>query len=111
MNILKHREEVENLLKERPHLRDNDDKLLANIWYKTLKLNNINPDEITAKNLLSYISQGVMPKTESIRRIRQKLQQEFPELRGKKYNKRHGLQKGVIKQLNETPEIKKGGRP
>lgn len=111
MNILKHREVVEKLLKENPALRDDDNRLVANVWNKNLIHNKINPLEISAYRLLEILSKGSLPNTESIRRIRQKLQQEFPELRGEKYNKRHSLQDSVKEQLFETPELKKGGRP
>lgn len=111
MNILKHKDLVEKLLKKHPELKDDDNRLVANVWSKNLIHNKINPLEISADELLRILSKGLLPNTESIRRIRQKLQQEFPELRGKKYLKRHGLQDSVKEQLYETPEIKLGGKP
>ena len=106
MNILKHKDEVIKLLKSNPHLKDDDNKLIANIWYSQIK-----DKQYTAFEFLELFSEGKVANPQSIRRIRRKLQEEFPELRGKKWEKRHKEQKNVKEQLYTTPELYLGGTP
>jgi hypothetical protein len=69
---------------------------LANIWYiRSEKL-----DE-GAMDFLNTIAEGKLPSSESIRRVRQKLQELNPKLRGKLYNKRHKMQTQVKQELHE----------
>ncbi len=96
MNILSAKDTVETLLIKHPHLRDDDNKLIANIWYHESK--NMGITELYV--FLNAMAQSKFYSPESIRRIRAKLQEERPELRGELYEKRHGLQREVINQLN-----------
>jgi hypothetical protein len=79
------------------HLRDSDEKLIATIYYLE-----IGPDMIknmSAMEFLHYYSSGRLPSAESIRRLRQSLQEKEPELRGKLYNERksqeHTVRAGI----------------
>tara|TARA_R110000744_G_scaffold148263_2_gene261280 strand:+ start:355 stop:690 length:336 start_codon:yes stop_codon:yes gene_type:complete len=111
MNILKNKDIVLSLLQKQIHLRDNDFKLLANVWHKHITNLGIDAKNYTAYDLLLMLADGKLPNSESVRRIRQKLQEEFKDLRGTNYTKRHN-QKGKVKeQLYNTPEILKGGTP
>ena len=74
---------ITDLLTNYSHLRDNDSKLLANVWYKQIQTK-----DMTVSNFLQLISEGVLVNPESVRRCRQLLQEQHPELRGEKYNKR-----------------------
>ena len=74
---------ITNLLTDYPHLRDNDSKLLANVYYKQLS-----DKSMTATLFLQVMSNGELVNPESVRRCRQLLQEQYPELRGEKYNKR-----------------------
>ena len=87
---------VKNLLTNHPHLRDNDNKLLANVWYQS-----IIPLEEAWLDFLALIASGDLPSSESIRRCRQKLQELNPELRGELWDKRHKMQTQVKKELKE----------
>ena len=80
MSLVKDR--VKALLVKHPHLRDSDNKLIANIWNQDLLKMGINPLDRTANFLLSLYSQSRLTNAESIRRVRQKLQEENPQLRG-----------------------------
>ena len=91
-------DKVINLLTKHPSLRDSDERLTANIWYNNIK----NVKEINAITLLSRFAEGKLPSYESISRCRRKVQEEKPELRGKKWFKRHTKQ-AIIKQ--EVKEI------
>ena len=111
MNILKNKDIVLNLLQNHIHLRDNDFKLLANVWHKHFTNLGIDPGMHSASFLLAMLAEGKLPNSESVRRIRQKLQEEFKDLRGVNYAKRHNQKKKVKEQLYNTPEILKGGTP
>lgn len=76
---------VENLLKNYPHLRDSDNKLISTIWFNE---SDISLNNITAYEFLKNYCNGLYTNAESIRRIRQKLQENFIELRGNSYKKR-----------------------
>ena len=92
---------VVNLLTKHPSLRDSDERLAANIWYNNIK----NVDEIDAITLLSRFAEGKLPSYESISRCRRKLQEEKPELRGKKWEKRHSKQRVIKEQIKEIGAI------
>jgi hypothetical protein len=90
-------DKVINLLTKYPSLRDSDERLTANIWYNAT--NNIK--EINAITLLSRFAEGKLPSYESISRCRRKIQEEKPDLRGKKWAKRHSKQKVIKDQIKE----------
>ena len=90
-------DKVINLLTKHPSLRDSDERLTANIWYNNIK----NVKEINAITLLSRFAEGKLPSYESISRCRRKIQEEKPELRGKKWAKRHSKQKIIKEQIKE----------
>lgn len=77
---------VKYLLIKYPHLRDSDNKLIANIWHE--QIGKDKAIEFTAFDFLSSFSNGNLISPESIRRIRQKIQEQNPELRGLSYKKR-----------------------
>lgn len=87
---------VKSLLNKHPKLRDNDNKLLATVWYH--KMEKIEESVI---DFLHILAEGELPSSESIRRCRQKLQELNPELRGELWSKRHKMQKQVIDELKE----------
>ena len=78
---------VEKLLTISPPLRDNDERLMANIWAKYIGEHELN--DMDAKDLLSSLAKGLLPSYESISRCRRKLQEECPNLRGEKWHERH----------------------
>jgi hypothetical protein len=87
------KDKVLELLKRHPHLRDSDEKLTANIWL------NESRGVVTAYDLLNLYANGGLTNAESIRRCRQKIQMENPELRGSSYEKRHAKQTKIKEQL------------
>jgi len=100
-NIL---DKVINLLTDHPSLRDSDERLTANIWHDHIK----NVDEIDALTLLSRFAEGKLPSYESISRCRRKVQEEKPELRGKKWFKRHAKEAIIKKQVKEIGALLNG---
>ena len=76
---------VKEVLENYPETRDDDNKLLLKVW-------EIEKPEIKERFYTFFkamLISGALSHFESIRRIRQKLQQEYPHLRGERYNIRH----------------------
>ena len=94
INLLK--DKIYKLLVNNGHLRNSDLKLIACIWYSEVP--NIN--DLTAYEFLQKFSNGQLTNPESIRRSRQKVQEEIPALRGTNYKKRQENQTNIKKQLN-----------
>ena len=98
--MFKHLSVVEEYLNKYPKLRDNDDKLVANIWHKALCSKDLQPKTITATKFLKIYSEGKLPSASSIKRCRRKLQEEKKELRGKLWELRHQIEKDVIEEVH-----------
>jgi len=94
MKINTKKELVIQLLNEFPHLRDDDNKLIATIWKRELKTR-----DLTAMGFLQLYADKMLTNAESIRRCRQKVQELMPELRGSKYKARHESAKQTVDQL------------
>jgi hypothetical protein len=94
---LHNKDVIIDLLTNKEHLRDNDQALIANIWWRELVTQG--KDKSTAFELLKVFSEGKLSNPESIRRARQKIQEEQPELRGESYRARHREQDNVKEQL------------
>jgi len=90
MKIKNIKEVVKNLLTNKPHLKEDDRKLIATIWYKELQSCGLDPYKCSAINFLDLFVAKKITHPESIRRCRAKLQELYPELRGVNYHKRKG---------------------
>jgi hypothetical protein len=92
--------EVENkvleILKLVPETRD-DDNLLLSHYLETLE--DFEPNNFVQSGILEN---GIATKFKSVERCRRKLQADKPELRGKRWEKRHEAQESFI-------EYSKGG--
>ena len=86
---MKTKDKVRYWLLEHDHLRDNDNKLCANIWNEELK-RFIIFEKSSVRDFLRLYSLGKLTSAPSIKRARAKLQEEEPALRGKKYYMRKG---------------------
>ena len=73
-------DEVTKLLTKYPSLRDNDERLMANIWSSHIG----NLEDIDGKEILHMLANHKLPSYESISRSRRKLQETKPYLRGEK---------------------------
>ena len=94
---LHNKDVIIDLLTNKEHLRDNDQALIANIWWRELVTQG--KDKSTAFEMLKVFSEGKLSNPESIRRARQKIQEEQPELRGESYRARHREQDNIKEQL------------
>ena len=82
--ILKIQDQVQMLLEKYPKCRDNDNRLfmvLILIIDKDLKNESV---EVFTKKFIN----GVYPAMESVTRVRRKVQNQFPHLRGESYVER-----------------------
>lgn len=90
VKILKTRETLEGLLERNPEYRDDDERLAAAFWYKQLYNAGYDLKTLSAYDLLKiYASNQLLTSADTIVRARAKLQENRPDLRGKKYNERH----------------------
>lgn len=99
MKILNVRTIVESLLKTSEPCRNSDARLLASIWAHFL---GEDVDKMNATDLLNKISGNEMPNPESIRRMRQKLQEINPDYRGTTYVPRQQEQKPVREDIKKV---------
>jgi hypothetical protein len=91
--------QVKEALEYNVYLRDSDHKLVAWIWRKELK-NHWGDDVINLLNM------DKLTNWESIARVRRKIQEENPELRGSEYEQRKDKSVEVGMNLSEyKPEL------
>ncbi len=83
---------VFSVLTDYPDTRDDDKLLLMTIWEKES-----NATEIS--ELFKELIENKISHFESIRRMRQKIQEKHPSLRGKKWDIRHKMEGCVCDQL------------
>ena len=88
-------DEVERLLTKYPPLRDDDERLMANLWG-----NHLGPlDNISGKDVICMLAKHKLPSYESVSRCRRKIQQTNPELRGEKWTERQRRAKKIKKEI------------
>ena len=87
---MKTKEVVRELLTIKPHLRDNDNMLIAAYWWKELKRKEIDPNKMNGLEFMQMFANNKLTNIKTIERMRRKLQEECPELRGKAYELRKG---------------------
>ena len=104
MKINKTKDKVIYLLKQYPALRDDDSRLIANYWNVELQAKNISTTESKMYELLQMVASRELATPESIVRMRRKVQEDIVELRGHEYNRRHGEQKTVQRDLGYNIE-------
>lgn len=82
-HIFRAADRVEHYLKHYPPLRDDDNRLVANIWADELKHKGM-----SQRDCLYAVSKGVLTASDSITRSRRKLQEHNPKYRGNKWESR-----------------------
>ena len=73
---------VKHLLAESPRYRDNDQLLVARIWWEEMTAIGINPNVASAKQLMDLMVDNRLTQPDTIKRARRKVQEHFPNLRG-----------------------------
>jgi hypothetical protein len=104
MSAFKHLPIVQEYLEKYPKLRDDDDRLVANIWHKVLCSMDLIPKEITAAKFLKLLSESELPSASSIKRCRRKLQEHNEELRGVLWELKHKKAEETAKEAVELKE-------
>lgn len=93
---------VKQLLEKNPHLRDDDSKLIANVWHKELG-GAENVAKMNGVQLLTVIAEGqTLTSADSITRARRKAQENNLHLRGEKYLSRMNHEKQVKEFIHKT---------
>jgi len=95
MKIFNLATEIQHALQKHSVLRDDDNRLIANIWFKRLPT----IDRLSGRELLMMIAKGKLPSFESISRCRRKIQQEDESLRGKLWAERHQIANDIRKEI------------
>ena len=88
---------VTRLLTVESDLRDNDRRLICNIWWKSVA----NPKLLTFEDFIKLYIKGKVPESDSITRCRRKVQEENKDLRGESWDLRHGLEDEIKDELKE----------
>lgn len=83
---------VYSVLTDFPRSRDDDRLLLTTIWLKEMK-------DLENPDFLYHFVSGSLSNPETITRIRRKLQEQHPCLRGEKWEIRHQMEGAVCQQL------------
>ena len=97
--LKKNKQKVMENLKTYENMRDSDLELLSQMWAGEIVSYGHNPDKISAFDFLKNLADGKFSSPESIVRVRRKLQEQHPELRGKKWEQRHRAQEVVKEEL------------
>jgi len=82
------KEKVKLLLVEHPSTKDNDNELVCWFWYYESKNENKN---FSFLDFLTQYKNNNFTNSDNITRVRRKLQEQYPSLRGKTYNKRQNI--------------------
>lgn len=95
------RQRIEQVLIEFPHCRDDDHKLIANIWQKEIleRHGKEGYNKLTGHEVLAQFAKHQLSSPESIRRMRQKIQELQPVLRGNTYRERQKHQSKVKREI------------
>ena len=95
---MKTKDKVEFLLETLPYLRDDDNKLLLKVWaFQNPKLRD---KDFYFIDFAMDLMKDKYANSESVRRSRQKLQEQNEELRGFKYKSRSKAQVQVRDNIN-----------
>tara|TARA_R110000823_G_scaffold98500_1_gene213358 strand:+ start:789 stop:1112 length:324 start_codon:yes stop_codon:yes gene_type:complete len=86
---MKTKEKVKFWLEKYPSLKDDDNRLCANIW--ATEIGEVAGVTNKIEDFLIAYASNKLTSAHSIERMRRKLQEEYPELRGEKYNLRKGI--------------------
>jgi hypothetical protein len=90
---------VKSALTDYPELRDSDAKLIAILWTVELSESGYALSNLPTQKFMQILADGKLTSSETITRVRRRLQEQYPELRGAKYNQRQANQEKVKKDL------------
>jgi len=99
-------DKVEVILSTYPQSRDNDNLLISTVWYSEIEDKNIR-----TAIFLRKIANGELTSTESICRVRRKVQEQNPHLRGERWKLRHEKADEVRREVSESRGYTRGEGP
>lgn len=98
------KELVENILENKIETRDNDSILVIEVWKLELKNLGYHPTLSEIKVFYDLYSNNKLSNSESITRVRRKLQEHNPRLRGDLYGVRHDYTDEIKHQIKTFPK-------
>jgi len=95
------KQRIEAILISLPHCRDDDQRLMANVWAQEIiaRIGQTGYNNMKGDELLGEFAKHKLSNPESIRRMRQKIQELHPVLRGDNYKERQRHQKTVKQEV------------
>lgn len=93
------KDDVRELLEKYPEYRDNDNRLVSAYYYVKYGGKEVF-DNISAFQFLKDFAEGRFPLPDYITRVRRKLQEQNPNLRGDKWVERHKLEDDTRDEIN-----------
>lgn len=100
--ISRTKDRIIKLLTRYPEFRDNDERLIATFWHRQLLDAGKSAELITGFEFLEIYSKNeILTSADCIVRSRALIQQQTPELRGNKWNERHGMGEEVTKEIHK----------
>jgi hypothetical protein len=90
---------VIELLTQYSDFKDNDQQLVAWFWKLEMEAHGYPASNTTTQTFFKLMAFGKLTSSDTITRVRRLIQEETPELRGKKYNERQAKQSIVKKDL------------
>lgn len=94
MIITQIKKQVLEMMRMYPESRDND----AILYFELLQLKYEVPLDARFMWVVKQIVAGELPPIESVRRNRQLIEKEYPELRGKGYDLRHRIKSEEVRE-------------
>lgn len=96
--ISNQREAVTHWLTAYPPSRDNDELLVGCIWSSIIGKDKL--DTTTSRQMLHMMLNGDLPSFDAITRMRRKIQETNPHLRGNNYKERQSKASEVTTKIN-----------
>lgn len=90
---------IQELLLQKRYLRDCDKKLCTHIWYRELIAKGLDPHTTPITEFLKIYANGKLTSDSTITRLRCKLQETNPQVRGQRYLERQAKQNKVQRDL------------
>ena len=90
---------VIELLTQYSDFKDNDQQLVAWFWKLEMEAHGYPASSTPTQTFFKLMAFGKLTSSDTITRMRRRVQEEFVELRGEKYSKRQSNQEKVKKDL------------
>ena len=89
--------QIKEALTHNPYVRDSDHRLVAWIW-------KIQMEDTISDSVLNLLNMGQLTNWETIARMRRKLQEENPDLRGSTWKERHTKAQEISHNESKIPD-------